>query len=342
MMPLPTPNTDENRSDFMDRCMSNDKIQEEFPTQEQQVAVCSDQFKKHSQKNRAFLIDDIQGINLPPSHVKRILQGEQDLVVMGEFRRSITNTPALLMSQGRAYGIIQLSTPQKVGKKDFKKLQDRHYLSEKERELLFPSKPQVYVYQVSVSEIYDEPKEAKVPKGLNSIYVKDVQMEMSETEESARHTEYASIDDDSSITVEKVPDGDFVRVHKYDNGDVTITSGDESVDVSDKLREDLQSLSESEYVVEGWIRNGGMYLSDILIHGEDLSEDSWRERREHLKELHYPSTIKPNPSFVVADPHELNTSIQLMSALPGSEGCLVKELTEAHPSSGGNKWAVKR
>ena len=39
-MPLPTPTTDESKSAFIARCMSDAKVQGEFPDSQQRIAVC--------------------------------------------------------------------------------------------------------------------------------------------------------------------------------------------------------------------------------------------------------------------------------------------------------------
>ena len=43
-MPLPTPNTDESKSAFIARCMSDAKVQSEFPDSQQRIAVCIAQY----------------------------------------------------------------------------------------------------------------------------------------------------------------------------------------------------------------------------------------------------------------------------------------------------------
>lgn len=45
-MPLPTPNTDESKNDFVARCMSDAKVQGEFPDAQQRIAVCIAQYDK--------------------------------------------------------------------------------------------------------------------------------------------------------------------------------------------------------------------------------------------------------------------------------------------------------
>ena len=45
-MPLPTKNKDEDKSKFMDRCINNDVMKQEFSDIKQRIAVCLSQFKK--------------------------------------------------------------------------------------------------------------------------------------------------------------------------------------------------------------------------------------------------------------------------------------------------------
>ena len=45
-MPLPTPTPDESKSAFIARCMSDAKVQTEFPDSQQRIAVCIVQYDK--------------------------------------------------------------------------------------------------------------------------------------------------------------------------------------------------------------------------------------------------------------------------------------------------------
>lgn len=45
-MPLPTPNDDESHDDFISRCMADSTANEEFPDENQRVAVCEKQWSK--------------------------------------------------------------------------------------------------------------------------------------------------------------------------------------------------------------------------------------------------------------------------------------------------------
>jgi len=51
-MPIPTPNSNEDRDDFIDRCMENSTMMEDFPDSDQRMAVCVQQWdKKGSEEN---------------------------------------------------------------------------------------------------------------------------------------------------------------------------------------------------------------------------------------------------------------------------------------------------
>lgn len=53
-MPLPKPNYGESESDFMSRCMGDDKMREEYPTRSQRTAVCLSNFGKAEPKESSM------------------------------------------------------------------------------------------------------------------------------------------------------------------------------------------------------------------------------------------------------------------------------------------------
>ena len=44
-MPLPTPTAEESKNDFVARCMSDAKVQGEYPDSQQRIAVCIAQYE---------------------------------------------------------------------------------------------------------------------------------------------------------------------------------------------------------------------------------------------------------------------------------------------------------
>jgi hypothetical protein len=53
IMPIPNPNTDEGKDQFIARCMASDVMNREFPKNEQRAAVCFSKWQKHME-----LVDD--------------------------------------------------------------------------------------------------------------------------------------------------------------------------------------------------------------------------------------------------------------------------------------------
>jgi len=46
---MPTPNPGEKDSDFLGRCMGEDRMRSEFPKNDQRYAVCQSKLRKHKE-----------------------------------------------------------------------------------------------------------------------------------------------------------------------------------------------------------------------------------------------------------------------------------------------------
>ncbi len=57
-MPLPKPNEDEDKADFMERCMSNPTMNEEYPENAQRFAVCQGLWDDNKQIILEIVDDD--------------------------------------------------------------------------------------------------------------------------------------------------------------------------------------------------------------------------------------------------------------------------------------------
>jgi hypothetical protein len=53
-MPVPTPSNNEDMDNFMDRCMSDNNMQDEFPDRTQRVAVCT---RSWDEKQKEYIND---------------------------------------------------------------------------------------------------------------------------------------------------------------------------------------------------------------------------------------------------------------------------------------------
>ncbi len=56
-MPLPTPNSGEDRSDFMNRCMANPTMNIEYPDSSQRFAVCGNQWEENRTMSDRVLLE---------------------------------------------------------------------------------------------------------------------------------------------------------------------------------------------------------------------------------------------------------------------------------------------
>ena len=50
-MPIPKPKTGETQDEFIERCMSNETMKEEFPDNDQRLAICFQKWKDKSKKS---------------------------------------------------------------------------------------------------------------------------------------------------------------------------------------------------------------------------------------------------------------------------------------------------
>jgi hypothetical protein len=50
-MPIPKPTTNETKSEFIQRCMTDDKMVSEFENTDQRLAVCSTSYEDNLSKN---------------------------------------------------------------------------------------------------------------------------------------------------------------------------------------------------------------------------------------------------------------------------------------------------
>ena len=69
-MPLPTPKKDETKKEFESRCMSDDKMNQEYPDSGQRFAVCSQRWNSNKNKEKSSVLAKL-GQNL----VKRLNNG---------------------------------------------------------------------------------------------------------------------------------------------------------------------------------------------------------------------------------------------------------------------------
>lgn len=86
-MPMPTPRSDEDHDDFIDRCMADDVMTDDFPDPKQRRAVCEDEWDDAQENevrqlmdNDEFIIEGEDGTEMTLSlHVLRTAVGYYEL-----------------------------------------------------------------------------------------------------------------------------------------------------------------------------------------------------------------------------------------------------------------------
>ena len=94
-MPLPTPNTGEQRDDFMSRCMANEVMNSEYEDEQQRYAVCNAQWegkKMNIYKSLNYEIKDLdgpQGIVTFYANSFDKKDSDGDIIIKGSFKKTL-------------------------------------------------------------------------------------------------------------------------------------------------------------------------------------------------------------------------------------------------------------
>lgn len=74
-MPLPKPEKDESKKDFLNRCMANKVTNDDYPNRSQRFAVCNSVYNQTIKKRAAAAEDiTITEVNLSEEEIKQLLE----------------------------------------------------------------------------------------------------------------------------------------------------------------------------------------------------------------------------------------------------------------------------
>lgn len=113
-----------------------------------------------------------EGIHLPRSHGSLIYSGEKELIVKTKLFKHKVGAFLYLIEDRICYGIIQLKHPDKIDLTEFKKLEDKHKITEEEQKKWWPYKEVLYAYEFDIIQLFDEPKKIIFSKGTQT-FIKD-------------------------------------------------------------------------------------------------------------------------------------------------------------------------
>jgi hypothetical protein len=100
-VPLPTPNRDEERDEFISRCMGSPSMNEDFPDQAQRAAVCHTQWRDHLRRMREAVPGECQLVEIVTLHEAGDGEGRQwDVVLIAPgLSKNGTYYPAAVLAQ---------------------------------------------------------------------------------------------------------------------------------------------------------------------------------------------------------------------------------------------------
>ena len=102
------------------------------------------------------------------------------------------------------------------------------------------------------------------------------------------------------FSVEKVPPGVFLSIHKKHN-EIKYFSKEEK-DVTDKYKDldkQFSEVVESDFILEGYYDDGKVILTDVLYYQKPLSDLPLNERLLYLEKIKFNKTICNNERFMV-------------------------------------------
>lgn len=111
----------------------------------------------------------MKAIYLTSPHGQLIHSGLKKLIIKQKEYKKMVNKPLLLVSKDKAYGIIKLEKPFKIGKKEFIELFPFHLVTEeelKEWNFRFP----LFAYPFQIIKLFKKPKKVKVPLGVQTFF----------------------------------------------------------------------------------------------------------------------------------------------------------------------------
>jgi HK97 family phage prohead protease len=93
VMPLPKPKKDETKDDFIERCMGNDTMKEEYPDNGQRLAVCQSQWD--NKESKEAMPEDIERRIMPFDDTELRVEGDDKPIIKGYAAKFNSNSEDL-------------------------------------------------------------------------------------------------------------------------------------------------------------------------------------------------------------------------------------------------------
>lgn len=130
-----------------------------------------------------------QALYLIEPHGVMIWRGEKTLIVKAR-KFDVAGKDYYLASGDKLLGMIRLKKPRAIDLDEFKKLENKHRISEDERKAWWPRAKKLWAYDIEEFEKFDPPRPFELPKGAQT-FVRDVTLKGELTEEERNIAEAA-------------------------------------------------------------------------------------------------------------------------------------------------------
>jgi len=108
------------------------------------------------------------GLYLVAPHAEMIMTGQKTLIVKSKKFTSHINEPLYLLQDKLCFGIITLKEPYEISPEEFKKLRDKHQITDEEafKHWGWKEDAPLYAYEFRIDEQFEPPIPVKLPKGI--------------------------------------------------------------------------------------------------------------------------------------------------------------------------------
>ena len=107
-------------------------------------------------------------IYLQPPHGELFWRGEKNLIIKSKRFEKYLGVPIFVASGDKIYGIIRITKIGRIDLNDFKRLADRHKITEEERKQWWPGKRWLYEYEFERIKVFNSPKRYHYKRGYQT------------------------------------------------------------------------------------------------------------------------------------------------------------------------------
>ena len=119
--------------------------------------------------------DDLSGIYLVSPHPELIAAGKKSLIVKSRDFSNQCGKELILCSSGLCFGTLKMKLPREASRKDLDELYPAHRITPEEIKDWWPDTKVFYLYDVYDVSIWDKPRHANIPQGVQT-FIKKVEL----------------------------------------------------------------------------------------------------------------------------------------------------------------------